>query len=58
MRKDRDITGLKPSVCVRVGPDPWAGLPVDPALGPVSPNCKMSLMNLQMVGQDETQDLW
>ena len=31
-----DIIGLKPSVCVRVGPDPWAELQVDPALGPAA----------------------
>ena len=24
MRKNRDIIGLKPLVCVRVGPDTWA----------------------------------
>ena len=36
MRKNRDIIGLKPSVCVRVGPDPWAELQVDPALGPAA----------------------
>ncbi len=34
MRKNMDIIGLKPSVCVRVGPDPLAELQVDPALGP------------------------
>ena len=33
MLYNRDVIGLKRSVCVRVGSDPWEELQVDPALG-------------------------
>ncbi len=49
-KKNRDIIGLKPSVCVRVVPDPRAELQVDPARGPQGLGRPGALLKVDSLG--------